>query len=565
MTEALGATNLRDLDYDYSTRDNITAINDLLAPQNDRAMSYDARNMLSGATGPYGAVAFGYDAVGNRISAPGAITGTSAAEVIIGTAGADVISPNGGHGDDVTGGGGADLFDFTSSAANGVSDFTVIRDYGPDDALNFGGAPIAYVTGGDTSITIVIDTVARDVVRIEAPGGLTFNDIRIRPVPLGLGSSGDVYTYGPTSNRLSQVQFVSGDTRTFSYDAAGSTTGDVRTVGMGVDDWGYAYNDQNRLASVTLNTVEQATYRYNFAGHQVVRSVWDGGVLAKTISVHDIAGQRLGEYDGATGTLLREYLWLGDRPLAVLEGGQLYHLHLNQVGRPDMATDAAGTVVWQASFYPFGGIHQVTIDTGALTQNLRFPGQWFQAETGFHQNWHRDYDPTLGRYLQADPLGLVDGPSVYGYAGQTPVINIDPLGLQELPAQNFNPNGRLPGNWTFYPDSNNSRGGTWQDGNGNSASWDGPGDHWDVDDGKGNRRRYNRHGKEISKEEAHTPRKEQKGPRRWPFPPKGCVWCWLFNPNLIPSPGCFVNPKLCEEIACGPEYYYDVVMSNLKR
>ena len=188
------------------------------------------------------------------------------------------------------------------------------------------------------------------------------------------------------------------------------------------------FNDQNRLSRVTLNTVEQATYRYNFAGHQVVRSVWTGGVLAKTISVHDIAGMRLGEYDGATGTLLREYLWLGDRPLAVLEGGQLYHLHLNQVGRPDMATDAAGNVVWQASFYPFGGIHQVTIDTGALTQNLRFPGQWFQAETGLHQNWHRDYDPTLGRYLQADPLGLVDGPSVYGYALQSPMAYIDPKG-----------------------------------------------------------------------------------------------------------------------------------------
>jgi RHS repeat-associated protein len=67
-------------------------------------------------------------------------------------------------------------------------------------------------------------------------------------------------------------------------------------------------------------------------------------------------------------------------------------------------------------------------DTGALTQNLRFPGQWFQAETGLHQNWMRDYDPTTGRYLQADPLGLVDGPSVYGYARQSPLRFTDPTG-----------------------------------------------------------------------------------------------------------------------------------------
>jgi hypothetical protein len=47
---------------------------------------------------------------------------------------------------------------------------------------------------------------------------------------------------------------------------------------------------------------------------------------------------------------------------------------------------------------------------------------------GLHQNWMRDYDPTTGRYLQADPLGLVDGASVYGYAGQNPGRYVDPRG-----------------------------------------------------------------------------------------------------------------------------------------
>ena len=55
-------------------------------------------------------------------------------------------------------------------------------------------------------------------------------------------------------------------------------------------------------------------------------------------------------------------------------------------------------------------------------------GQWFQSESGLHQNWMREYDPTTGRYLQADPLGLVDGPSVYGYALQNPGRYSDPTG-----------------------------------------------------------------------------------------------------------------------------------------
>jgi RHS repeat-associated protein len=112
----------------------------------------------------------------------------------------------------------------------------------------------------------------------------------------------------------------------------------------------------------------------------------------------------------------------------VVEGGQVFWLHWDHILRPVLATDATGAVVWAARYLPFGGIDQVSVDTGALTQTLRFPGQWFQAETGLHQNWMRDYDPTTGRYLEADPLGLVDGPSVYGYARQSPVRFTDPTG-----------------------------------------------------------------------------------------------------------------------------------------
>jgi len=60
------------------------------------------------------------------------------------------------------------------------------------------------------------------------------------------------------------------------------------------------------------------------------------------------------------------------------------------------------------------------------------PGQWFQSESGLHQNWMRDYDPTTGRYIQADPLGLVDGASVYTYASSNPMRYIDPKGLADF-------------------------------------------------------------------------------------------------------------------------------------
>ncbi|MEZ5886875.1 MAG: RHS repeat-associated core domain-containing protein [Paracoccaceae bacterium] len=175
------------------------------------------------------------------------------------------------------------------------------------------------------------------------------------------------------------------------------------------------------MATVSLGGVTQGTYRYDALGRQVVRTLASGQVIH---SVFDSAGHRLAEYDGATGALIRSYVWLGDMPVAVVEGGQVYLVRVDHIGRPVFATTLAGTQVWSASYLPFGGVHVSTRTPMAL----RFPGQWFQMESGLHQNWMRDYDPTTGRYIEADPLGLVDGASVYGYARQNPGRYIDPTG-----------------------------------------------------------------------------------------------------------------------------------------
>jgi RHS repeat-associated protein len=87
-------------------------------------------------------------------------------------------------------------------------------------------------------------------------------------------------------------------------------------------------------------------------------------------------------------------------------------------------------VVWTVDYLPFG---EVFVSTGTPI-NLRFPGQWFQAESGLHQNWMRDYDPTTGRYIQPDPLGLVEGSSLYGYDWQKPGRWIEPTGENPLVA-----------------------------------------------------------------------------------------------------------------------------------
>ena len=90
-------------------------------------------------------------------------------------------------------------------------------------------------------------------------------------------------------------------------------------------------------------------------------------------------------------------------------------------------TNAAKAFVANYVWLPYGGLHSYT---GTTEIDLRFPGQIMQAESGLYYNWNRQYDPTTGRYTQADPLGLVDGSSRYAYVGNDPLQQIDPKGLQ---------------------------------------------------------------------------------------------------------------------------------------
>jgi RHS repeat-associated protein len=99
-----------------------------------------------------------------------------------------------------------------------------------------------------------------------------------------------------------------------------------------------------------------------------------------------------------------------------LENGTVPNIpdHLN---RPIRMTSTSKGTAWQVVWLPWGGAQQFVVANQPM--DLRFPGQWFQPEAGLHYNWHRHYDPSTGRYTQPDPLGFVDGPSVYGnYSGR---------------------------------------------------------------------------------------------------------------------------------------------------
>jgi RHS repeat-associated protein len=110
-----------------------------------------------------------------------------------------------------------------------------------------------------------------------------------------------------------------------------------------------------------------------------------------------------------------------------------YYVHNDQLGAPLAMTDDQADVVWHASYDPYGKA-SLTVNTVEL--NVRFPGQYFDQETGLHYNYFRYYDTETGRYLTSDPIGLGGGLNTYVYVEANPVNWVDPYGLRVKPHSN---------------------------------------------------------------------------------------------------------------------------------
>ncbi len=225
------------------------------------------------------------------------------------------------------------------------------------------------------------------------------------------------YTYAPTSNRLTEI-----DATPVTLDPTGNT--------LALRGGTLLYTTHNRLMRAYDATSDTA-YRYNGLG-QRIEKVREGTTITRY--VYGLDGALLAETDAA-GTVQVEYVYLEGAPLAVLYATgavPLAYVHPDPLGTPRALTNTSGVVVWRASYDPFG---MATVDADpdgdgqTVVFNLRLPGQYYDAETGLHYNYYRTYDPSLGRYLESDPIGLGGGLNTYAYVGSNPLGLTDRFGL----------------------------------------------------------------------------------------------------------------------------------------
>jgi RHS repeat-associated protein len=272
------------------------------------------------------------------------------------------------------------------------------------------------------------------------------------------------YTYDAVGNRTRRVQEsfkADGTTQTstqkLTYETDSNklkkrwstaiTHDENGNIISGISSHVFTYGPNNRMMSAKIGTEERARFYYNAYGERIRK-------LSSKSGTHVLF-----QY-GSNGKLLTEsfvnkkghyyrinnYIWYGDTPVALVEQNlsstgnvwaeYIKYIHTDHLNTPIYITQNDQTVIWKWVSDAFGQGSQITDPDGNGKRfyfRLRFPGQFYDWETGLNYNYFRDYAPAYGRYVQSDPIGLNAGLNTFGYVGGNPVNYVDPKGLICVP------------------------------------------------------------------------------------------------------------------------------------
>ncbi len=232
---------------------------------------------------------------------------------------------------------------------------------------------------------------------------------------------------GYTANHLNQYTVVDGSTP--SYDANGNLSNTVAGV---LGDWSYTYDAQNRLISAVGGPSSVVAEFYYDARNRCVKRVING---VTTYLIYD--GWSLLEERNLAGNLLARYYHgpvIDELLCRVTETNTVYYHH-DGLGSTVALTDSTGNVVESYTYDVYGqpSILSATyhlLPTSAITNRFLFTGREYLTDLALYDYRHRFYSPSLGRFLQTDPLRFdAEDVNLHRYVGNNPQIGIDPFGL----------------------------------------------------------------------------------------------------------------------------------------
>ncbi|WP_433181247.1 RHS repeat-associated core domain-containing protein [Actinoallomurus sp. CA-150999] len=211
-----------------------------------------------------------------------------------------------------------------------------------------------------------------------------------------------------------------------------------------IREWTYSWAPDDLLVAVVTPEGDYWRYRYDPLGRRIgkqrliangdgvaeeVDFTWDGPAVIEETRIAEDRPAHTVTWDYQPGTFTpltqTERLHLAANSQEWVDQ-QFHAIIADQNGIPAELVDPAGNLSGHNATTLWGN---PTVGSGGTNCALRFPGQYYDTETGYHYNYHRYYDPTVGRYITPDPLGLAAGANHYSYV-TNPYALIDPLGLK---------------------------------------------------------------------------------------------------------------------------------------
>ena len=444
-------------DYHYDNAGNILNIDDRENSSLSQGFGYDALNRISAASGSYGSIVYSYDASGNRLTLT---DNDSDHSYVVDTASNRSLSSNNWD----------HYYDENGNVISKTETEDAERDgyyYQYNQRNRLAGASRRATVNGETLDTLLATYVynargqrakkvtAEDTVHyLYSPEGKLLAEVNNEGVSLREYIYLNEQPIAVAQALFTQYPAETGpDTFLDDTHPATSNTGNWKQVKKKGAYGDYYHRSENTGSQYRWNLDEVNASDYEvYAWWPKVRknnananySIVHSGEVSTSIQHQGRRGKQwvyLGTYSFSGDG--NEYIALSDEggktaadgirlveilpPPPPLISTEIFYIHSDHLDTPQILTDEFRNIAWKANYKPFG---EAQVDIATIANNLRFPGQHYDDVTGLHQNYFRDYDPALGRYVQSDPMGLSGGINPYTYVNLNSLINTDPFGLE---------------------------------------------------------------------------------------------------------------------------------------